>query len=101
MGEAIGQVLPLAIVVAFSPMPIVAVVLMLVSARARTNGPAFVLGWLLGVGVVGGIILAVSGPVDASDSGQPATWVDWLKLVLGVLLCCSRSPSVEGAARGA
>jgi threonine/homoserine/homoserine lactone efflux protein len=86
MGEAIGQVLPLAVVVAFSPMPIVAVVLMLVSARARTNGPAFLLGWLLGVGIVGGIILAVSGPADASDSGQPAAWVDWLKLVLGVLL---------------
>jgi hypothetical protein len=76
MGEAIGQILPLAVVVAFSPMPIVAVVLMLVSARARVNGPAFVLGWILGVGVVGGIILAVSGPADASDNGQPATWVD-------------------------
>jgi threonine/homoserine/homoserine lactone efflux protein len=86
MGEAIGQILPLAVVVAFSPMPIVAVVLMLVSARARVNGPAFVLGWILGVGVVGGIILAVSGPADASDNGQPATWVDWLKLLLGALL---------------
>jgi threonine/homoserine/homoserine lactone efflux protein len=86
MGEAIGQILPLAVVVAFSPMPIVAVVLMLVSARARANGPAFVLGWIIGVAVVGGIILAVSGPAEASDNGQPATWVDWLKLLLGALL---------------
>jgi hypothetical protein len=48
MGEAIGQSLPLAIGVALSPVPIIAVVLMLTTARA--NGPAFVLGWLVGLG---------------------------------------------------
>ena len=101
MGEAIGQILPLAVVVAFSPMPIVAVVLMLVSARARVNGPAFVLGWILGVGVVGGIILAVSGPADASDNGQPATWVDWLKLLLGALLVLFAVSQWRGRPAGA
>jgi threonine/homoserine/homoserine lactone efflux protein len=86
MGEAIGQTLPMAVVVALSPIPIVAVVLMLVSRRARVNGPAFVLGWLLGLGIVGMIVLALAGPTDASSSGEPATWVDILKLVLGALL---------------
>jgi hypothetical protein len=41
MGNAIGQVLPLAVGVAIIPMPIVAVVLMLISRRARSNGSAF------------------------------------------------------------
>jgi Sap, sulfolipid-1-addressing protein len=50
MGEAIGQSLPLAIGVALSPVPIIAVVLMLTTPRARANGPAFVLGWLVGLG---------------------------------------------------
>ena len=50
MGEAIGQSLPLAIGVALSPIPIIAVVLMLTTPRARANGPAFVLGWLVGLG---------------------------------------------------
>jgi hypothetical protein len=86
MGEAIGQSLPLAIGVALSPVPIIAVVLMLTTPRARSNGPAFVLGWLVGLGAVGAIVLALAGPSDASASGQPATWVSWLKLVLGVLL---------------
>lgn len=86
MGEAIGQSLPLAIGVAVSPMPIVAVVLMLVTPRARTNGPAFLLGWMAGVGVAGGILLVVADPAGASDDGAPATWVSWVKLVLGVLL---------------
>jgi hypothetical protein len=43
MGEAIGQLLPFAVGVAVSPMPIVAVVLMLVTPRAWSNGPAFLL----------------------------------------------------------
>jgi hypothetical protein len=62
------------------------VVLMLTTPRARTNGPAFVLGWLLGLGVVGEVVLALAGPGGASENGQPATWVSWLKLLLGVLL---------------
>jgi Sap, sulfolipid-1-addressing protein len=47
MGEAVGQSLPLAIGVALSPVPIIAVVLMLTTPRVRANGPAFVVGWLL------------------------------------------------------
>ena len=86
MGEAVGQSLPLAIGVALSPVPIIAVVLMLTTPRARANGPAFVLGWLLGLGVVGGLVLALAGPGGASEDGQPAAWVSWLKLLLGLLL---------------
>jgi threonine/homoserine/homoserine lactone efflux protein len=85
MGEAIGQMLPTAVGVAVSPMPIVAVVLMLVTPRARSNGPAFIVGWLVGIGVVGGIILALA-PSTASDNGQPATWISVIELVLGLLL---------------
>src|SRR5215218_8306871 len=86
MGEAIGQSLPLAIGVALSPVPIIAVVLMLATPRARANGPAFVLGWIVGLAIVGTVVLLVSGGADASSDGEPATWVGVLKLVLGVLL---------------
>ena len=86
MGQAIGGSLPLAIGIAISPVPIIAVVLMLTTPRARVNGPAFVLGWLLGLGVIGAIVLAIADPAKASNSGAPATWVSWLKIVLGILL---------------
>jgi hypothetical protein len=86
MGQAIGGSLPLAIGVALSPIPIIAVVLMLTTPRARGNGLAFVLGWLLGLGIVGAIVLAIAGPSGASQAGGPATWVGWVKMVLGVLL---------------
>src|SRR3954466_5339562 len=86
MGEAIGQSLPTAVGVALSPVPIIAVVLMLVTPRGRTNGPCFVLGWLLGLAVVGAIVLAAAGGADASADDAPAEWVNVLKLVLGSLL---------------
>ena len=44
MGEAVGQVLPAAVGIALSPIPIIAVVLMLVTPRGKVNGIAFLLG---------------------------------------------------------
>ena len=85
MGAAIGGSLPLAIGLALSPLPIIAVVLMLTGPRPRVNGPAFVVGSLAGLAVIGAIVLAVSGSAGASSSGSPATWVSWVKIVLG---CC-------------
>ncbi len=84
MGQAIGQTLLLAVGVALSPIPIIAVILMLVTPRARVNGPAYAVGYLLGLALIGAIVLLVAGPAGASDDGDPATWVDLLKLALGV-----------------
>src|SRR5690349_9089337 len=86
MGEAIGQSLATAIGVAISPIPIIAVVLMLTTPRGRVNGPMMLAGWLAGLAVLGTVVLLVTRPADAGESGQPADWVGWLKLVLGLLL---------------
>jgi hypothetical protein len=86
MGQAIGQVLAFGVGVALSPLPIVAVVLILATPNARSNGPAFLVGWLAGMAIVGGIVLAVSAGAHASSAGAPADWVSWLKLALGALL---------------
>jgi threonine/homoserine/homoserine lactone efflux protein len=86
MAEAIGQVLSFGVGVAISPVPIIAVVLMLGTARGRVNGPVFLLGWVLGLAVVGTIVLVAAGGAGATEEQEPATWVGVLKLVLGVLL---------------
>jgi hypothetical protein len=86
VGEAIGDILPMAVGVALSPLPIVAIVLMLVTPRARANGLAFIAGWLFGLAAVGVIVLTLAGPTDVSEQGEPATWVSILKVILGVLL---------------
>ena len=86
MNEAIGQILPLAVGVGLSPFPIIAMVLMLSTPRARSNGPAFLLGWVVGLGGLGTIVLLTSSGIGASDDSEPAGWVAWLKIVLGLLL---------------
>jgi len=100
MGDAIGQVLPFAVVVALSPIPIIGVVLMLGTPRARSNAPAFILGWLLGLTVVGAIVLAVASGANASESGEPASWVGVLKLVLGAVLLLLAVKQWRGRPRG-
>jgi len=87
MGQAIAEVLPFAVGVAISPVPIIAVILVLFSARARSNGPAFLAGWVVGVAVVSIVVYALADSGDASDddSGGSDT-VLWIKLALGVLL---------------
>jgi hypothetical protein len=85
VGAAIGDVLGLAAGVAVSPLPIVAMILLLATPRGRANGSLFGVGWLAGLAVLGAVVLALAGPADASSGGQPAAWTGWLKLLLGLL----------------
>jgi hypothetical protein len=85
MGQAIGNTLPMAIGVAISPVPIIAIVLMLGTPRARANGPAFAVGWLAGLSIIGAITLVSASGNATSDTGEPAIWANVLKLVFGVL----------------
>jgi len=100
MGDAIGDLLPIAVGIAISPFPIVAIVLMLVTPRGRVNGPAFLLGWALGLAAVGAVVLSLAGGGDASDDGAPATWVSVLKLVLGLLAVLVGVRQFSGRPRG-
>ncbi|MFN8036139.1 MAG: GAP family protein [Acidimicrobiia bacterium] len=84
--QAIGEVLPLAIAAAISPFPIIGVVLMLVTPRARVNGPLFIAGWAVGLAAVGAIGLVLANALGASDDGAPSDGANTLQIVLGVLL---------------
>lgn len=86
MLQAVGEFLPAAVGIAISPIPIVAVVLMLTSARGRVNGPAFLVGWVVGILVAGTVVLLAAGAIGGSEDGQPARWVSWATLLLGFSL---------------
>ena len=81
----IGDILPTAIGVAISPVPIIAVILMLFSAKAKRNGLAFLLGWLGGLFIAGGIVLVLAGAGKISEGGAPTTISHVIKLLLGLL----------------
>jgi hypothetical protein len=83
-GGSLGDLLPLAIGIAISPIPIIACILMLFSARARVNGPAFLIGWVVGVTLVTTavvILSGASGTTDATTDG--ATSGDLIVFLLG------------------
>lgn len=83
----IGEVLTPALGVLMSPLPIVAVILMLFSSRATTNGPAFVAGWVVGLVVVVSLVLILADPANlSSDGDSPSTAASVIQLVLGALL---------------
>ena len=60
MADAFGASLPLAISIAVSPFPIVAMVLILGTPRAPRSGPAFVTGWVVGIFALGGVGLLIA-----------------------------------------
>jgi threonine/homoserine/homoserine lactone efflux protein len=86
MGSVIGDILPLALGVAISPVPIIAAILMLLSPKARATGTGFLLGWVLGIIVAVTVFTLLSSvlPMGEDEASQPIKGV--VQLALGVLL---------------
>jgi len=84
LSDVIGELLPTAVAVACSPIPIVAVVLVLGGPGARARGVAFAVGWVAGLTVASLLIVVIVG--TATDPGSDAaTGVNWLMAAIGVL----------------
>jgi threonine/homoserine/homoserine lactone efflux protein len=87
VGNVIGQVLPLAIAITISPVPIIAVILLLFTERPKPNAAAFVVGFFGGVTVFLTILIAAASSQDLSESDSTASTASfWIKILLGVLL---------------
>ena len=67
MGGLVAELLPRAAVVAISPIPVLAVVLMLLTDRGRTNSLAYLGGWASGMAVVA-VAAALAGAGDVATS---------------------------------
>lgn len=81
----LAELIPLALVVALSPLSIIPGVLVLQTARPRPTGLAFLAGWLLGLTALTTIFLAVSGLLGGLG-GKPPTWSSWLRVGIGAAL---------------
>jgi hypothetical protein len=86
MGKGISEVLTFAVGVAISPVPIIAVTLMLFSKRARVNGPMFMLGWVVALGVVSGVAYAAADQANAATDSTTSDTIAWGRILFGVLL---------------
>ncbi len=81
--EVIGDLLPSAVGVALSPLPVIAITLMLGAPRARSQGLAFALGWVAGLALVSAVVVLVAGSGD--PGGKPSTVLSWLEILIAVL----------------
>jgi hypothetical protein len=87
VGLAIVEVVPAAIgLLLVNPVPVVAVILLLFSPRARATAPAFVAGWILGMLVVFGFVLVVASGDDLGSESEPSTLGSVVRLGLGLVL---------------
>jgi hypothetical protein len=86
MGQGISEVLPFAIGIAISPIPIIAIVLILFSNRATVNGLAFLVGWMGGLAVVGTAVYLFADAANAASDSTTSDTISWGKVLLGVLL---------------
>ena len=85
MGHGISAILTFAVGVAISPVPIIAVTLMLFSQRARVNGLMFLLGWVVALAVVSGIAYLAADQANAATDSTTSDTIAWGKIVFGVL----------------
>lgn len=81
----IGYVLPAALGVALSPIPIIAVVMILGGARPRARGSLFALGWVIGLSAICALAAVLFDGAE-SDGSTPSTAASIVRLAAGALL---------------
>ena len=84
-GSVLATLIPLALVVAISPLSIIPAVLALQTPRPRPTGLAFLSGWLLGLAALTAVFVVSSDALGDLRKSPPA-WVSWLRIVLGLAL---------------
>jgi hypothetical protein len=89
MGKAIGEILPLAVALAAGPLPIIAIMLILVSDDARAKGVGFVFGRIAGLALIVAAGLVIFSLIDdpaLADRDHPRPAMSVARIVIGVLL---------------
>ena len=81
-GPILTELVPLALVIALSPLSIIPAVLVLHSSRPRPTGLAFLIGWLFGLTALTGIFLQLSNLLGGLGD-KPPSWASWLRIIVG------------------
>jgi threonine/homoserine/homoserine lactone efflux protein len=82
----IGSLIPLAIAVTISPVPIIAEILLLFTRKPVANATSYLVGFVVGVAAVLAILVAIASTANLAARSGPSTVAGILQLVLGALL---------------
>ena len=83
MGSVIGEILPLALGIAISPVPIIAAILMLLSPKAKGVSVGFLVGWVVGITAAVTIFTVLSGFIPQEDPEASRPIAGTIKILLG------------------
>ena len=86
MDQGISEVLPFAIGIAISPIPIIAIILILFSERAKVNGPRSSPAGSSGLTVAATVVYLLSQAADVGTDSSDSDTTSWGKILLGVVL---------------
>ncbi len=86
MGAVIGDILPLALGIMVSPIPIITAILMLLSPKAKGTSVGFLLGWVAGIVVVLTLFILLASVIPQADADQSQPVAGVIKIVLGALM---------------
>ncbi|KWX68242.1 GAP family protein [Mycobacterium sp. NAZ190054] len=81
-GSILTELIPLALVIALSPLSVIPALLVLRSPAPRPTGLAFLLGWLAGLAVLTAVFLELSALIGGIGT-KPPSWASWLRIVVG------------------
>lgn len=85
MSGVVVQLIPLALGIIMSPLAIIGVVAVLLSARARPNSLAFLAGWVLGACAAIGVTYLILSRLAVHEHHDPPLWVPILHLTLALV----------------
>ena len=83
-GSVLVELIPLALVVALSPLSIIPAVLVLHTPRPKPTGLAFLVGWVVGLFALTAVFVVVADLLGGLDKA-PA-WAAWLRISVGAAL---------------
>ena len=83
--SVLTKLIPLALVIALSPITVIPAVLVLHAPRPRPAGLAFLGGWVLGLVALTAAFVGASDLLGGLHQARP-TWASWLRVVLGLAL---------------
>lgn len=86
MLQALGHLLPLAVAVALSSVPIMATILILLSPNKRRSSVPFLIGWVLGIAAVVTVFTAIAQAVPTPPPKQPQIVLAIGEMVIGLAL---------------
>lgn len=92
MGDVLGEVLAQAVGIAISPLPVIAAILMLLSARGRGAVVGLLAGWVLGIAAMTTAVAALSSflPDNDPDASQPIQGTIQLLVAAGFFVLAAR-----------